>query len=111
MRLAGDRGFQIGLRRTDRQAGGGVADGFQILQVPVRMTGFTFCSRAKYRRDVVVTLNVGLRREIQITTIRLRFPCKRVTQILFGFRAFQLHTSLLKSLTTMPRDVSKRRDS
>ncbi len=72
----------------------------------VRVARFAFRSRAKYCGHVVVTLDIGLRREVQITTIRLRFARERVAQILFGFRAFELlHMSLLDSLTTLTRGV------
>ena len=64
----------------------------------MRMAGLALSGRAKHGGDIVVTLDVGLRCEVQVAAIGLRFTCKRITQILFGLRAFELHTSLLNSL-------------
>ena len=50
----------------------------------VRMAGLAFGRRAEHRGDVVEAFDVGLRCEIQVTTIRLRFAGERVLQILLG---------------------------
>ena len=37
----------------------------------MRVTGFTFGGRTEYGGDVVVALDVGLGREVQVTTVGL----------------------------------------
>ena len=40
--LTGDGGFQVGVRGTDGQTGGGVSHFFQVFQVTVCVAGFAF---------------------------------------------------------------------
>ena len=57
--------------------------------MPVRVAGFAFGGGAEHRGDIVVALDIGLLREIQITTIGLRFAGECGLEIAFGFGAFQ----------------------
>ena len=85
MGLAGHRrvrGCQLG--RADRQAGGRIADRFEILEVAVGVAGLAFGGRAEQRGDVGVAFHVGLVGEIQITPIRLGFARESVLEVLFG---------------------------
>ena len=86
VRLARNGGFQV-LRRAEpigRPVAGSPTTFLEVLEMPVSMARLTFCRRTKYRRNVVVTFDVGLGREIQVAAIRLRFAGKRVFEILFG---------------------------
>ncbi len=95
MRLAGDRRAEIVGGAADRLAGRRVADFLEIFEVAMGMAGFAFRGRAEYRRHVVVALDVGLLREIQIAAIGLAFAGERCLQIVLGFRAFKrCHPSL-----------------
>ena len=55
------------------------------------MTRFTLGGGAEYGGHVVVTLNVGLGREVQVTPICLRLAGKRIFQILFSTAALKIH--------------------
>ena len=91
MRLARNRGLEVVTGRADRQAGGRIADDFEVFEVAVRVTGLTFGGRADYGGDVVVTLDVCLRRELPVTAVRLGLAGERGFQMLFGLAAFQAH--------------------
>ena len=87
--------FRLALRLADRQASRRIAHRFEVLEVAVRMTRLAFGRRTEHRGHVVVSLDVGLGCEIQVTTIRLRLASECVLQILFGLAAFEVHGSLL----------------
>src|SRR6267142_6125589 len=57
MGLAGNRGFQVIARLADRQPGRRVAHGFEVLEMPMRVTGFTLGGGAENRRDIVLALD------------------------------------------------------
>ncbi len=98
MRFTGHGGRQVLPRAADRQAGGGVADDFQVFQMAVRVAGFAFRGRAEQCGDVVLAFDVGLVCKIQVTAIGLRFASERRFQILFRFGAFEgCHEHLLDS--------------
>src|SRR6185437_5986463 len=102
VRLAGNCGLQIVAARAHRKIGCGVADRGEIVEVPMGMAGFAFSRRAKNRRHVVLTLDVGLVGEIQITAVRLRFAGERILEILVRLRAFErFHATC--SLVVRPR--------
>jgi hypothetical protein len=81
--FARDRRLQIQRGRADRQSGGRVAHRLQVLQMTVCMACLTFGSGTEHSGHVIEALDVRLGREVQITSIRLRFACKCVLQILF----------------------------
>jgi hypothetical protein len=95
--LAGDGGLQVVARLADRKPRRRIADGLEILEVPVRVARFTLGRRAEHRCDVVVAFDVGLGGEIQITAVRLRFAGKGVLQVLLGRAALEFHRSLRKN--------------
>jgi len=101
VRFAGDSGLQIHLRFADRQTGGRIAYGLEVLEVAVRMARLAFGGGTEHGRYVVVTLDVGLGCEIQVTTIRLRLTRECVLQILLGLAAFEVHGSFLHQLIGM----------
>jgi hypothetical protein len=57
--------------------------------VAVRVAGFAFRRRAEHRRDIVLALDVGLVREVQVTAVRLRFACERGLEILVRLAAVE----------------------
>ncbi len=67
----------------------------------VRMTRLALGGGTENAGDVIVTFDVSLLREIQITTVSLRFACEGVLQILLGLAAFESHalTPLMSKLT------------
>ena len=81
MRFASDGGAQILRGFTDRQAGRGVADRFEVLKVPMGMASFALGGRAEHGGYVIVALDVGFLCEIKIPPVRLGFPGKSVFQI------------------------------
>ena len=68
---------------------------FEELQVAVRVAGLAFGGGAEQRGHVVLPLDVGLVREVQVAAIGLRFAGKGVLQVLLGLRTFQAHDPLL----------------
>ncbi len=95
MGLPGDGRLEVQLGLADRQTGRRVPDRLQVLKMAVSVAGLALCGRAKYGGHVVVALNVGLRCEIQIATIRLALTRESILQILFGLATFEIHGSLL----------------
>jgi hypothetical protein len=96
--VAGDCGHQVLAAGAYRQPGRRIADTvLEELEVAVGMAGLALGGRAEQRGDVVLALDVGLVREVQITPIGLRFARERVAQALFGLRSFQAHVDLLSS--------------
>src|SRR5712692_4867463 len=59
----------------------GIADLFEVLEMPVGVAGLALGSRAEYRRDVVVALDIGLLRKIQIAAIGLALASERRLKI------------------------------
>jgi hypothetical protein len=55
----------------------------------VRVAGFAFGGGAEDGGDVVVTFDVGLLREIEVTAVRLAFAGEGFLQIFPGLGAFQ----------------------
>ena len=70
---------------------GRISDSFQILQMTMCVAGFAFCSGPEYGCYVVVTFNISLGGEIQVTAVGLRFTGKRIFQIAFCLTSFQIH--------------------
>src|SRR5688572_23218634 len=89
--LAGDRGLQIVAGLADGQAGGGVADRLEILEVTVRVARLALGRRPEHGRDVVIALDVGLGGEVEVAAIRLRLAGEGVLQILLGLAALEVH--------------------
>ena len=102
MGFAGDRRLQVVAGAAERQAGGRIADRLQVFEMAVGVAGFAFGGGTEYRGDVVVAFDVGLLREIQITTIGLGFAGERGFQIAFGFGTFEGHGRLLLRVMTKP---------
>ncbi len=93
---AGDGGFQVQVGRADRLAGRGIAHGFEIFQMPVRMSGLAFRGRAEYGGDVVVAFDVGLLCEIEVAAIRLALAGESVPEVLGGLAVLEMgHVGLL----------------
>ena len=57
----------------------------------VGMTGLAFRGGAEHGRDVVIAFHVGLGCEVKVTAVGLGFAGEGVFQMLFGFRALELH--------------------
>src|SRR5262249_10213919 len=82
--FTGDYRAKVILGRPDGLPSRRIPDLLEIFKVAVRMAGLAFGCRTKYCRDVVKTLDIGLLREIQITTVCLALAGERRFQILFG---------------------------
>src|SRR6202162_6067495 len=95
--LAGDGGLEIQLGLADRKARSRITHRLEILEMPMGMAGLALGGGTKYRGDVVEAFDIGLGREIQITTIRLRFAGKCVLQILLSFGSTEFHDSYLRT--------------
>mgnify|MGYP002737320108 CR=1 FL=1 len=90
VRLAGDRGLEVGVGRPDRQAGRGIPDGFEVLEVAVRVAGLTLGRRTKNGGHIVVAFDVCLLSKIEVPPVSLRLASKRLLQIILGLRTLQL---------------------
>ncbi len=98
--LASHCGGQVVTGAAKMHAGSGVAALLQPLEVAVGVAGLTFGGGAEHGRNVVVALDVGLVREVQITTVSLAFASKRVLQILVGFGTVKTcHLNLQSKVT------------
>src|SRR5262249_49174047 len=64
--LARDRGLQVVVGGADRFTRDRVADLGEEVEVTERVAGLTFGDRAEQCRDVGVTLDVGLLREVEV---------------------------------------------
>ncbi len=53
------------------------------------MPGLAFGGGAEHGGDIVVALDIGLLREIEITTVGLGFAGECGLQVAFGFGAFE----------------------
>ena len=73
MGLAGDGSCKVVGSAANRQAGGGVASLFQILQLAMSVAGFTLGGGTQHSRYVVVTLDIDLGGEIGVAAIILGF--------------------------------------
>src|SRR5262249_50058614 len=93
VRLARDRGLEVRVGRTDRQTGGRIADGLEVLEVAVRMSRLAFGGRAEHGRNVVVAFHVRLGSEVEIAAIRLRLAREGVLEVLLGLAALEFHAS------------------
>ena len=82
MRLTGNSRGEVVRGSTDRQSRCRIADLFQVFQMAVRVTGFTFSGGTKNGGNIVVTFYISLGCEIQITAVCLRFAGKRIFKIL-----------------------------
>ena len=63
---------------------GRISDLFEILEMAVRVSRFSLGGRAEYRRNIVVTLNIRLLSEVEVTTVRLAFTGESSLEILLG---------------------------
>src|SRR6476646_8686047 len=88
--LADDRGAQVLLGRTDRLARHRVADDREEVEVPERVPGLAFGDRAEQRRDLGMSVDVGLLREVEVATVRLALARERGLQVLLGLAALQV---------------------
>src|ERR1700733_3211729 len=108
MGLTSDGGLEVQLGIADGQARGGIANGLQIFQVAVRMSGFPFRGGTEHRRHVVVAFNVRLLCEVQVTAIRLGFPGEGFLQTGLGLAALEVHDGLLAKVAIKVSDVGIR---
>ena len=60
------------------------------LEVAVRVAGLALGGRAEHGGDVVVALDVGLLREIEIAAVGLALAGERCLQVVFGLGSFEL---------------------
>ena len=104
MGFARDRRFQVQRGLADRQTGGRIAYLFEVLEVTVRVTGFTLGSGTKYRRYIIEAFDVSFGCEIQVTTVGLRFAGERVLQVLLGLGACSFHLEPPKAVTEQNLD-------
>ena len=56
----------------------------------MRVTRFTFGGVAEKARDVGLTLDVRLLREVEVAAVRLRLARERVLQVLMRLRSFEI---------------------
>jgi hypothetical protein len=56
----------------------------------VSVASFALRSGTEYRRHVIETFHVGLRREVQVATVCLRFTGESVLEVLFRTAALQI---------------------
>ena len=89
MRFACNCRRQVCRRCANRQASCRITNLLEVLEVTVRVPCVAFRSRTEDRRNIVIALDIGLGREIQIATIGLRLTRKRVFKISLGLAAFQ----------------------
>src|SRR5579859_2941995 len=87
--LAGDRGLEIVAGDADRLAGRGIARLLEELEMAVGVAGLALGGRAEHGSDVVIALDVGLLREIEIAAVGLALASERGFQITLGLRAFE----------------------
>jgi hypothetical protein len=64
------------------------------------VTRLAFGGRTEHGCHIVVTLDVRLRCEVQVTTVGLRFAGKRILEVLLSLGALQLHRCLLLLIQT-----------
>ncbi len=95
VRLARHRGFQVFPSPADRQVGGRIADCLEVLEVAVRVAGLAFGGGTEQRGNVVVALHVGLRGEVEVAAVCLRFA---------GERGFQDSVPEARLLSITPYD-------
>src|SRR5713101_2269806 len=88
--LAGDRRLQVVGRRADGHTGHRVADLRQEVEVTERVSRLTFGHRAEQGGDIGVALNVGLLREVEVTTVRLALSRERLFEVVVGLGAVQI---------------------
>ena len=69
--LAGHRRHQIVARDPDRLAGGGIAGLDEEVEMAVGVAGLALGGRAEERRNVVMTLYIGLAGEVEIAPVGL----------------------------------------
>ena len=110
--LAGDGCREVLRRRTDRKTRRRITGFLEVFQVPVGVAGFTLGGGAENSRDVVVTLDVGLGREIQVASIRLRLTGEDrpgvVHEISTAISDAGISISRLGTVTDLPLDERKR---
>ena len=85
----------------------GSPTGLEELEVAMRVAGLAFGGGTEQRGHVVLALDVGLVREVQIAAVGLRFARKGVLQVLFGLRSFQAHLTLLVGERTIHRRATE----
>src|SRR5476649_1522076 len=110
VRLARDRGLEVVVGRTDRQAGRRIATHLEELEMAVRVAGFAFRGRAEDDSDIVVAFDIGLLGEIEIAAVGLALAGKGRLQIAFSLRSFEIRHLLLlrnegRSLEAVQEDV------
>src|SRR5262249_55723013 len=111
VRLAGDGGLEIVGGRADRLAGCRVTDLLEELEMAVRVAGLTLGSGAEYGGDVVVALDVGLLREIEVAAVGLALAGEGGLEIFYGLRRFQgWHRSLSQEIKTRGSGDRRRGD-
>jgi hypothetical protein len=89
--FAGDcRGEVVG-RATDGLSRCRVANFLEEFEVAMCVARFAFRGGAEYGGDIVVTFDIGLLREVEITAVGLALTCEGFFQIVFGLRAFLGH--------------------
>src|SRR5262249_6636612 len=89
VRLAGDRGLEVLLGAADREAGRGIADRREILQVAVGVAGLSVCRLLEVAGDLGEALDVRLLCEVEVATIRLRLASERVLEVLVRLRSVE----------------------
>ena len=88
-----DRRLQIVGGAADRLAGGRIAALFEKFEMAMRMTGLAFGGGPENGGNIIMAFDIGLLREIQITTVCLALPGERILQALFGLRPLEFHRS------------------
>src|ERR1044072_6845766 len=90
VRLARDRGLEVGRGRTDRQAGRRIAAHFEEFEMAVRMAGLAFRGRTEHGSDIVVAFDVGLLGEVEIPAVRLALARESSLQIVLGLGSLEV---------------------
>ena len=89
MGCARDRCLEVVDGPADRQASRRIADFFEIFEMAMSVAGFALGGRAKHRGDIVMALDIGLLREIQIAAVGLAFAGERGLEVVLRLRALE----------------------
>src|SRR5690606_39347785 len=96
VRLARDRGLQVVRGAPDREIGGRVADGGEVVEMAMGMAGFAFGRGAEQGGDLGMSFHVRLVREVEIASIRLALASEGRLQVFVRTGSLEArHGSLL----------------
>src|SRR5690242_3786781 len=88
--LALDGRLQVVRRGADGDAGDGVADLGQVIEVTERVAGLALGDRAEQGGHIGVALHVGLLCEVEVAPVGLALASERFLQVVMGLGAVQI---------------------